>query len=79
MVLELLETLSVEPEEALMVGDTGFDLDMARAAGVDAVGVRYGAHPAAVLEQYDPLALVDHLDELMPLLGLEHNDTETVL
>lgn len=79
MVLELLETLSVAPEEAVMVGDTGFDLDMARAAGVDRVGVRYGAHPASVLEQYEPLALVDHLDELMPLLGLEHNETETVL
>lgn len=79
MVLELLETLSVAPEEAVMVGDTGFDLEMARAANVDRVGVRYGAHPASVLEQYEPLALMDHLDELMPLLGLEHNDTETVL
>lgn len=79
MVFELLETLSVAPDEALMVGDTGFDLDMARAAGVDRVGVRYGAHPASVLEQYEPLALVDHLDELMPVLGLEHNNTERVL
>jgi len=79
MVLELLETLSVEPEQALMVGDTGFDLEMARAAGVDRVGVRYGAHPASVLERYDPLALVDHLEQLMPLLGLEHNDTETLV
>jgi phosphoglycolate phosphatase len=79
MVLELLETLSVAPGEAVLVGDTRFDLDMAQSAGVAGVGVRYGAHPPAVLEQSQPLALVDDLGELMPLLGLEHDNTETVL
>ncbi len=79
MVLELLDTLSVAPEEAVVVGDTCFDLGMAQAAGVAGVGVRYGAQPPAVLERYEPLVLVDHLDELMPLLGLEHDNTETVL
>jgi nitrite reductase/ring-hydroxylating ferredoxin subunit len=28
-----------------MIGDTSHDLEMARAAGVDAVAVTYGAHP----------------------------------
>lgn len=79
MVLELLDTLAVAPKEAILVGDTCFDLGMAQAAGVAGVGVRYGAQPPAVLEEYEPLALVDHLDELMPLLGLEHDNTETVL
>lgn len=77
MVQELLETLSVPAREAVVVGDTRFDLDMARAAGVDAVGVRYGAHPPELLEQARPRALVDSLHDLKPLLGLTTVDTET--
>ena len=32
-----------------MIGDTSHDLEMARAAGVDALAVTYGAHPEAGL------------------------------
>jgi phosphoglycolate phosphatase len=34
------------PGQAVMIGDTSFDMDMARAAGVRAVGVDWGYHPA---------------------------------
>ena len=33
------------PEETLMVGDTSYDMTMARAAGVGAIGVAWGYHP----------------------------------
>ncbi|TXT22430.1 MAG: phosphoglycolate phosphatase [Gallionellaceae bacterium] len=59
MLLEIMEELGVEPEYALMVGDTTHDLQMARNAGVDAVGMTHGAHPQAQLRELQPLALLD--------------------
>ncbi len=69
MVLELLETMAVPPERAVVVGDTTFDLEMARAAGVDRIGVSYGAHPVEQLLPGEPLAVIDRLDQLLPLVG----------
>lgn len=50
MVLNCLAGTGVAPEDAVMVGDTVFDIEMARAAGVRAIGVGWGYHPAGRLE-----------------------------
>ena len=55
MLLELMEEFSMENAQVLMIGDTSHDLEMARAAGVDAVAVSYGAHPEAGLLACGPL------------------------
>ena len=55
MLMELMAELSVEKERSLMIGDTSHDLEMARAAGVDALAVTYGAHPEAGLRACGPL------------------------
>lgn len=49
MVLAALAETGVTPDRAVMIGDTSFDLDMARAAGVQSIGVSWGYHPAADL------------------------------
>jgi phosphoglycolate phosphatase len=49
MLLMLMDITGVEPQRALMVGDTTHDLELAANAGVDAVAVSYGAHDAALL------------------------------
>ncbi|MCP5155171.1 MAG: HAD-IA family hydrolase [Ectothiorhodospiraceae bacterium] len=64
MVLELMEEVGCAPEETLVVGDTTFDLQMARAAGAHALGVASGAHPAAALLECRPVALLDTVAEL---------------
>jgi phosphoglycolate phosphatase len=64
MLYELLAELEVAPERALMIGDTTHDLDMARAGGVPALAVTYGAHPRAGLLAAAPLACVDRFAEL---------------
>ncbi len=64
MLLELLELLDVEPRSAVMVGDTEFDLQMARAAGMSAIAVSYGAHPRPRLEAAAPAALIDDISAL---------------
>ena len=71
MVTELLTELGVAPERALVVGDTSFDLQMARDAGVDRVAVSYGAHPVDRLMNFHPLAVIDALPQLLPLLGVD--------
>lgn len=59
---------AAEPAEAVMIGDTVFDIDMGRAAGVRAVGVDWGYHEAEELLRAgaewvapDPAALLAHL------------------
>lgn len=44
MLHELMGEMGVSPERTLMIGDTTHDLEMARRAGCDRVGVSYGAH-----------------------------------
>lgn len=55
MLLELMERFSMDSTETLMIGDTSHDLEMARAAGVDALAVTYGAHPEQGLRACGPL------------------------
>src|SRR5687767_5213083 len=64
MLLHLMESIGVSRLETLMIGDTTHDLELARAAGVDAVAVAYGAHEPAGLAAAAPLATVHSIDEL---------------
>ena len=64
MLLRLMEFTSVSPERTLMIGDTTHDLDRARNAGVAAVAVTYGAHPADLLATQASLVVVDTVGEL---------------
>lgn len=54
MLLDLLDTLGVRAEDALMVGDTTFDLQAASNARMASVAVLTGAHPAAQLKSLRP-------------------------
>ncbi|QYK07733.1 HAD-IA family hydrolase [Shewanella mangrovisoli] len=65
MILSLLQELGVPPERALMVGDSLLDLTMAANAGIDAVGVTYGAHSGEMLQQANPIALIDSPEKLL--------------
>ena len=64
MLNELLQELSVDKSEAIMIGDTTYDLDMANAAGVASVAMSHGAHDQARLLSCKPLALCHSMREL---------------
>jgi phosphoglycolate phosphatase len=64
MLLELMKELSTDKARTLMIGDTSHDLQMAQAAGVDAVAVTYGAHPEPGLRACGPLGCVASVVEL---------------
>ncbi|MBL6751870.1 MAG: HAD-IA family hydrolase [Nevskia sp.] len=44
MLRELLDEAGLQPEQALMIGDTEYDVAMARALGMPALGVACGVH-----------------------------------
>lgn len=64
MLLELMQALQVDKKSTLMVGDTSHDLEMARAAGVDALAVTYGAHDETGLRACSPLGCFPTVDAL---------------
>lgn len=51
MLLTALAETGVDAADAVMVGDTSYDIEMGRAAGVATIGVSWGYHPVAELEQ----------------------------
>ena len=69
MIEELLWENDVVPDRALMIGDTSFDLQMARNAGVRAIAACYGAHSRAELAEHEPLFFIERIDELPDKLG----------
>lgn len=64
MLENIMDILGVLPSETLMIGDTEFDLQMARNAGTAAVAVAYGAHHPERLLEFEPLACIDCLKAL---------------
>jgi phosphoglycolate phosphatase len=69
MLLDVLDELGVSPREAVMIGDTTYDLEMARSARTHAVGVCSGGHGREELLQLEPLACLDHVADLAPWLA----------
>lgn len=61
MISLLLDKLNVTSEQAIMIGDSSYDLDMAKNAGIKSIGVSYGVHDALTLKRSGPIAIVDSL------------------
>jgi phosphoglycolate phosphatase len=59
-----LEALGVSAREAVMIGDTAFDMTMARAAGIHAVGVTWGFHTRGEIEVGGADVMVDTFAQL---------------
>lgn len=68
MVLMTLKALNARPEEAVVVGDTMFDIRMAHAAGVKAIGVTYGNGSRESLEKENADYLVDDFAEIIGII-----------
>lgn len=70
MILQLLNELDVDPAKAVMIGDSIHDLNMANNAGIDAIGVDYGAHSQDKLLQAKPKAVISSPIELLKHLNI---------
>jgi pyrophosphatase PpaX len=68
-ILLALDLFGATPSEAAYVGDSPFDVEAAKAAGVFAVAVTWGGiHATTRLEQEEPDALVSTPEELLAVL-----------
>ena len=54
MLDELMDELVVMPERTLMIGDSQYDMQMGKNAGVITAAVTYGSQTATHLQQYSP-------------------------
>ena len=56
MLEELMAEFGVSASQAIMVGDTEFDMQMAENAAMPRIAVSYGAHHIDRLRAFKPLA-----------------------
>ncbi|GAB5449527.1 MAG: HAD family hydrolase [Gymnodinialimonas sp.] len=64
MVETCLAETGVEPADAVMVGDTSYDMEMARGAGVRGLGVSWGYHADAALTGAGAVRILRGFDEM---------------
>ncbi|MGP1718392.1 MAG: HAD family hydrolase [Methylophilus sp.] len=64
MLDELMDELVVMPERTLMIGDSQYDMQMGKNAGVHTAAVTYGSQTATHLQQYSPDHMFDDVATL---------------
>ncbi|MFT7505443.1 MAG: phosphoglycolate phosphatase [Gammaproteobacteria bacterium] len=64
MLLQLLNKWQIEPYQAVMIGDTVYDMQMAEAIAMPRIGVSYGVHDKQAILQHNPVHIVDDLSAL---------------
>ncbi len=64
MLFQIMDELGVSGPETLMVGDTEYDMQMARSAGAHALAVCYGVHSPERLMAQDPLGCLAGLVDM---------------
>lgn len=64
MLFKILDELAITPQDALMIGDTIFDLAMAKSANMDVLAVASGVQTCEELLEYQPIDCIDGITEL---------------
>lgn len=73
MLNEITDFVGVDSAHTLLVGDTEYDLNMAKNAGAHSLGVSYGVHETQRLLKCKPLDCVNSLSELHSWLCSDSN------
>ena len=68
MVLSLLERMGLSADEAVVVGDTTYDILMGRSAGCRTIAVSYGNHSERQLREVSPDWIVDDFTKIAGIL-----------
>ncbi len=64
MLLNAMAETGAAARDTVMIGDTAFDMEMARNAGTSAIGVAWGYHEIHELEESGAMAVVNHYGDL---------------
>ena len=65
MLLDILDFTGLEKEQALMIGDTTFDMKMANNASMDSAGVSYGSHSVDELSKLSTAPVFHSFNEFV--------------
>ncbi|MBO7921774.1 HAD-IIIA family hydrolase [Alteromonas sp. K632G] len=68
MLLQILDELNISANDAVMIGDTTYDMQMAKSIGMRRIGVSYGVHAQVHLEALAPETIVHSIGELQQFL-----------
>src|SRR3954451_13636970 len=68
MVMHAMREAGVDAANTVVVGDTVYDIAMARAAGAAAIGVAWGYHRPAALTESGAFAVIEDFAQLAPTL-----------
>jgi phosphoglycolate phosphatase len=66
--LEVLRRCNIKADEAIVVGDSTYDMDMGREAGCDLCGVSYGGHTPDMLREKGAKHIIDNFSELVEIV-----------
>jgi phosphoglycolate phosphatase len=69
MIESALAETGASRSRTIMIGDTAFDLEMARNAGVSALGVTWGNHPVSDLECASAHHIVSKFEDLPKVIS----------
>ena len=68
IVFQILAKAKVPKAEVLYVGDSGVDMETARRACVDSVGVTWGFRPEKELVEYHAMTIINNPEEILNLV-----------
>lgn len=69
MIDRAMSETGAQATRTAMIGDTTFDMEMARNAGVAAIGVSWGYHPREALRDSGAHVVIDRWQDLTPALN----------
>ncbi|HEV7873789.1 MAG TPA: HAD-IA family hydrolase [Enterovirga sp.] len=69
MLRQALADTGIQADSAVMIGDTSFDMGMAKAARLHAVGVSWGYHPVAALREAGADTIIDSFEAFDTVLA----------
>jgi phosphoglycolate phosphatase len=68
MVLECCSEAGIDAKDAVVIGDTTYDMEMGKAAGAATIGVDWGYHNSKQLKSSGADVIISSADELIKLL-----------
>lgn len=69
MVWEILSELDIARPQTLMIGDTAFDMELARNAGIDALAICHRIKDQDALQMYSPIGFINRIECLWDVVN----------
>lgn len=73
MIFKAMAEVGAAPADTVMIGDTTFDIEMALAAEVRAIGVAWGYHPVVALERAGAHVIVQQFEDVASAIDASAN------